>query len=227
MKSRKLPKFASPEALEEFRASLAAPSKSAKAAPPRHVLVCFGGSCLASGAQAVRDALRDALERHGLADGVALVETGCMGPCVIGPVVLIGEDRTFYQGVKAEDAEAIVAEHLVGGKIVERLLVHDASGRTPYPCRDSLDFFRRQTQIVLRNCGWINPERIEDALARGAYAALAKALTSMKPADVVEEMKTSGLRGRGGAGFPTWLKWKLASEAGDGQRYVLRPSSCG
>ena len=221
MKSRKLPKFASPEALEEFRASLAAPSKSAKAAPPRQVLVCFGGSCLASGAQAVRDALRDALERHGLVDGVALVETGCMGPCVIGPVVLIGEDRTFYQGVKAEDAEAIVAEHLVGGKAVERLLVHDASGRTPYPCRDSLDFFRRQTQIVLRNCGWINPERIEDALARGAYAALAKALTSMKPADVVEEMKTSGLRGRGGAGFPTWLKWKLASEAGDGQRYVL------
>jgi len=115
MKSRKLPKFASPEALEEFRASLAAPSKSAKAAPPRHVLVCFGGSCLASGAQAVRDALRDALERHGLADGVALVETGCMGPCVIGPVVLIGEDRTFYQGVKAEDAEAIVCSPLAAG----------------------------------------------------------------------------------------------------------------
>ncbi|HNX34175.1 MAG TPA: NADH-ubiquinone oxidoreductase-F iron-sulfur binding region domain-containing protein [Kiritimatiellia bacterium] len=188
---------------------------------PRQILVCFGGSCLASGAKEVRDALRAALEKEGLGDQVALVETGCMGPCVIGPVVLVGEDRTFYQGVKPDDAAEIVASHICAGKRVERLLVKDPSGKTPEPCRESIDFFKRQTQIVLRNCGWIDPERIGDYVARDGYAALAKVLTEMAPAAVIEEMNTSGLRGRGGAGFPTWLKWHLASQTQDGMRYVL------
>ncbi len=188
---------------------------------PRLILVCFGGSCLASGAKEVRDALRAALEKEGLGDQVALVETGCMGPCVIGPVVLVGEDRTFYQGVKPDDAAEIVASHICGGKRVERLLVKDPAGKTPAPCRESIDFFRRQTQIVLRNCGWIDPERIGDYVARDGYAALAKVLTEMAPAAVIEEMNASGLRGRGGAGFPTWLKWHLASQTQDGMRYVL------
>ena len=219
-----LPKVKSVAALTELRERLRADKPSCASGKPSQILVCFGGSCLASGAKEVRDALRAALEKEGLGEKVALVETGCMGPCVIGPVVLIGgDDRTFYQGVKPEDAADIVSSHIVGGKRVGRLLVTDTTGKTPAPCRQDIDFFKRQTQIVLRNCGWIDPERIGDAIARDGYAALAKVLTELKPAEVVEEMKTSGLRGRGGAGFPTWLKWHLASQspAPDSVRYVL------
>ena len=201
---------------ERLRAELAS-----KGAGGRQILVCFGGSCLASGAKEVRDALRLELEMEKLSDQVALVETGCMGPCVVGPVVLVGEDRTFYQGVKPADAADIVRQHLCGGKRVERLLVQDAAGKTPAPCRCDLEFFKRQTQVVLRNCGWINPERIGDAIARDGYAALAKVLAECTPAGVVEEMKASGLRGRGGAGFPTWLKWSLARDSADAVHYVL------
>jgi len=207
--------------LDAFRTRLRAESPCARCQGTRQILVCFGGSCLASGAKEVRDALREALAAEGLADEVALVETGCMGPCVVGPVVLVGEDRTFYQGVKPTDASDIVRQHVVGGRRVERLLVHDAAGAAPAPCRSDLEFFKRQTQIVLRNCGWIDPEKIGDAIARDGYAALAKVLSSLKPEDVVAEMKTSGLRGRGGAGFPTWLKWNLARQSEPGVRYVL------
>jgi NADH-quinone oxidoreductase subunit F len=207
--------------LGKLRERLRAGKSTQGGSGSRQILVCFGGSCLASGAKEVRDALRFSLEMEKLADQVALVETGCMGPCVIGPVVLVGEDRTFYQGVKPGDATDIVQQHIMGGKRVERLLVQDASGKKPAPCRQDLEFFKRQTQIVLRNCGWINPERIDDAIERDGYAAFAKVLTECTPAAVVEEMKTSGLRGRGGAGFPTWLKWSLARESADTVRYVL------
>ncbi len=215
-----LKRIGSAEELGRLRERLQA-ERPAGSAASRQILVCFGGSCLASGAKEVRDALRLQLEMEKLSDQVALVETGCMGPCVVGPVVLVGEDRTFYQGVKPDDAADIVKQHICGGKRVERLLVRDASGKTPAPCRSELEFFKRQTQIVLRNCGWINPERIGDAIARDGYAALAKVLTESKPETVVEEMKASGLRGRGGAGFPTWLKWNLARESADSVRYVL------
>ena len=216
-----LKKICSVAELGELRERLQDQSTSGSAKEKRQILVCFGGSCLASGAKEVRDALRVALDLEKLGDQVALVETGCMGPCVVGPVVLVGEDRTFYQGVKPADASDIVRQHICGGKRVERLLVQDATGKCPAPCRQDLEFFKRQTQIVLRNCGWINPERIGDAIARDEYAALAKVLTSCAPEAVIEEMKTSGLRGRGGAGFPTWLKWHLAKEAKDSVRYVL------
>jgi len=214
-------KICSVAELHEMRDRLRAQPTAGNGKETRQILVCFGGSCLASGAKEVRDALQVALDLENLGDQVALVETGCMGPCVIGPVVLVGEDRTFYQGVKPGDASDIVRQHLCGGKRVERLLVHDAAGKTPAPCRQELEFFKRQTQVVLRNCGWINPERIGDYVARDGYGALAKVLTEMTPAAVVEEMKTSGLRGRGGAGFPTWLKWHLASQTQDSMRYVL------
>jgi len=140
---------------------------------------------------------------------------------VLGPVVLVGEDRTFYQGVKPGDASDIVKSHICGGKRVERLLVYDAAGKKPAPCRQDIEFFKRQTQIVLRNCGWIDPERIGDAIAKDGYAALAKVLTECTPESVIAEMKTSGLRGRGGAGFPTWLKWNLARESKNEIHYVL------
>jgi len=221
MKSPALPKIGSVAALQAVRDQACSGKPDPSGGTQRQILVCFGGSCLASGAKEVRDALRDALTKEGLADGVALVETGCMGPCVIGPVIMVGEDRTFYQGVKPEDAAEIVASHLRDGRRVERLLVTDPSGKTPAPCRDSLDFFKRQTQVVLRNCGWINPDKIQEYIGRDGYAALAKVLTEATPAAVIEEMKISGLRGRGGAGFPTWLKWHLASQTPQGMRYVL------
>jgi len=221
MNAPALMKICSVAELHEMRDRLRAQPTAGNGKETRQILVCFGGSCLASGAKEVRDALQVALDLENLGDQVALVETGCMGPCVIGPVVLVGEDRTFYQGVKPGDASDIVRQHLCGGKRVERLLVHDAAGKTPAPCRQELEFFKRQTQVVLRNCGWINPERIGDYVARDGYGALAKVLTEMTPAAVVEEMKTSGLRGRGGAGFPTWLKWHLASQTQDSMRYVL------
>ncbi len=221
MKSSAVPQFKSVADMAAFRERSKPAAKSDKNVGSRQILVCFGGSCLASGAKEVRDALNAALAKYGMADQVSLVETGCMGPCVIGPVILIGEDRTFYQGVKPEDAEEIVSSHICGGKKIERLMVADPTGKTPFPCRESIEFFKRQTQIVLRNCGWINPERIGDSIARDGYSAFAKVLTQMTPVAVIDEMKASGLRGRGGAGFPTWLKWHLTSQAQEGTRYVL------
>ena len=221
MNAPALPKVSCVAELSALREKMCAEQLSAKASGTRQVLVCFGGSCLASGAKEVRDALREAVGKAGLGGQVALVETGCMGPCVMGPVVLVGDDRTFYQGVKPEDAAEIVSSHLCGGQRVERLLVTDPTGKIPVPCRQDIDFFKRQTQVVLRNCGWIDPERIGDTIARDGYQALAKVLTEGAPAAVVEEMKTSGLRGRGGAGFPTWLKWHLTRESADPVRYVL------
>ncbi len=185
------------------------------------IRVCVGGSCLASGSLQVRDALRSAITSHGLEDRVHVQETGCMGPCSQGPVVMMDTDETFYQNVAPGDAEAIVAEHVIGGAPVERLLVHDAAGGRTFPHRSDLEFFRRQTQIVLRNCGRIDPESIEAAIAHDAYAGLAKALTTLTPDQVIEEMKTSGLRGRGGAGFPTYLKWQFTARAPGDTKYVL------
>jgi len=222
MKAPAVKKMGSVAELAALREKLQAEAPTGGDAAKRQILICFGGSCLASGAKEVRDALRASLEAEKLGGQVALVETGCMGPCVLGPVVLVGEDRTFYQGVKPEDAAEIVKSHIAQGRRVERLLVHDAAGQVPAPCRQDLEFFKRQTQVVLRNCGWIDPERIGDAIASGGYAALAKVLTGLTPEAVVEEMKVSGLRGRGGAGFPTWLKWNLARQSADAEvRYVL------
>jgi NADH-quinone oxidoreductase subunit F len=191
------------------------------AAAKQEVLVCVGGSCLASGAREVEEALRAALGEAGLSKKIAVRETGCMGPCVRGPVLLVGADRTFYQGVKPADAAEIVREHLVGGKVVERLLEHDAASGQAQPHCGDIPFFARQTQVVLRNCGRIDPERIEEYIAADGYAALAKVLGGLTPEQVVAEMKVSGLRGRGGAGFPTHLKWEFTRKAAGDKKYVL------
>lgn len=214
------PPLRSLESLKAWREALRQ-ADTAASTSGRRLLVCFGGSCLASGAREVRDALRAALQAEGLQKEIPLVETGCMGPCVIGPVVLVEGDQTFYQGVKPQDAADIVRQHLIEGKPVERLLVRDAAGQHTYRRRSDMAFFRRQTPIVLRNCGWINPERIEDYIARDGYAALARVLREMTPEAVIEEMKLSGLRGRGGAGFPTWLKWNFTRQASGDTKYVL------
>lgn len=221
MKPTRLTKIKSVAEFKTLHETLSAEIARAKGEKRNQILICFGGSCMASGAREVFDALGAELAKAGLDDKIALVPTGCMGPCVAGPVVLMGGDQTFYQGVKAGDAADIVNSHLVKGERVERLLVADAAGKTPAPCRHDLEFFKRQTQIVLRNCGWIDPGRIDEYIAHDGYAALARVVGGMSPDAVIAEMRTSGLRGRGGAGFPTWMKWNFTRKAEGAKRYVL------
>ena len=203
-------------------AALAAWRDQLRTAPvPKHELrVCVGGSCLAAGAQKVVDALQSAVAEAGVAKDVAIRTAGCMGPCVRGPVLRM-DDGTFYQGVKPEDAADIVREHVQAGRVVERLCASDSQTNALQPKTTDIPFFTRQTQVVLRNCGWIDPERIEEYVARDGYAALAKVLTSLTPEQVIEEMKSSGLRGRGGAGFPTFMKWDFTRRAPGTVKYVL------
>ena len=203
-------------------AALAAWRNQLRTAPvPKHELrVCVGGSCLAAGAQKVVDALQSAVAEAGVAKDVAIRTAGCMGPCVRGPVLRM-DDGTFYQGVKPEDAADIVREHVQAGRVVERLCASDSQTNALQPKTTDIPFFTRQTQVVLRNCGWIDPERIEEYVARDGYAALAKVLTSLTPEQVIEEMKSSGLRGRGGAGFPTFMKWDFTRRAPGTVKYVL------
>ncbi len=186
-----------------------------------HVLVCTGGGCIASGALAVSAAFGEELEKHGLAGEVQVVETGCLGPCAVGPVALVYPDGVFYQNIKVPDVAEIVEEHLLKGRVVPRL-VSTAPGteKSIAEMRD-VEFFNRQVKIVLRNSGLIDPLKIEDYIARDGYAALAKALTDMTPEQIVEEVLASGLRGRGGAGFPTGLKWRFAQQQKEETKYIL------
>ena len=185
-----------------------------------HILVCTGAGCIASGALDVSDALRKELAKANLDSEVKVVETGCLGPCVVGPVAAIYPDNVFYQNIKPEDAEDIVQEHILKGRVVERL-VHKAATGQSVPTLHEIGFFNKQVKIVLRNCGMIDPLKIEEYIARDGYAALSKALSEMTPDAVVEEVKKSGLRGRGGAGFPTGMKWSFTRKAKGERKFVL------
>jgi NADH-quinone oxidoreductase subunit F len=186
-----------------------------------HVLVCAGAGCVASGSLEFSAALQDAIKKYNLSQEVSVVETGCLGPCAEGPVAVIYPDGVFYQKLKPDYANEIVEEHLLKGRVVERL-VHKApvSGDT-VPEIQNISFFSNQLKIVLRNCGIIDPLKIEEYIAREGYQALAKVLTEMKPEEVIEVIKQSGLRGRGGAGFPTGLKWEFCRRAKGSRKYVL------
>ena len=185
------------------------------------ILVCIGGGCLASGSLLVKDALEQALKKHDLQDKVAVIGTGCLGPCSAGPVVLVGKDNVFYEHVTPQDAEEIVEKHIIGGAIIERLTRTGAVNDKPTPKLADIDFFKKQVKIVLRNCGRIDPNSIEDYIGCDGYQALAKAITTLTPDKVIEEMKKSGLRGRGGAGFPTWLKWSFTRKSPGNTKYIL------
>ncbi|MDO8303384.1 MAG: NAD(P)H-dependent oxidoreductase subunit E, partial [Sedimentisphaerales bacterium] len=185
-----------------------------------HVLVCTGGGCIASGALEVSEALRKGIAKYKLENEIRVVETGCLGPCVVGPVAAIYPDGVFYQNIKPEDADDIVQEHLLKGRVVERL-VHKGMAGKSVPELEEIGFFKKQVKVVLRNCGVIDPLKIEEYIARDGYEALGKVLTAMKPEQVIDEMTRSGLRGRGGAGFPTGLKWGFTRKAKGDQKFIL------
>jgi len=186
-----------------------------------HLLVCGGTSCRASESSLIVENLKRELEEKGLASEVQVIMTGCFGFCENGPVVKVMPDNTFYVHVKPEDAPVIVAEHVIKGKAVQRLLYIDPKGKEHASDAKHTGFNRKQIRIVLRNCGFINPENIDEYIAREGYAALGKCVGEFTPADVIDEIKKSGLRGRGGAGFPTGLKWEIASKNQADQKYVV------
>ena len=185
-----------------------------------HLLVCGGTGCKASDSEQIRDNLLAEVDKHDLNDEVQVVMTGCFGFCEKGPIVKVLPDNTFYVQVKPEDAVTIVEEHLVKGRKVASLLYKDEHNM---PISDSkhMEFYKKQVRIALRNCGFINPENIDEYIARDGYAALATCLSEKTPQEVINEIKLSGQRGRGGGGFPTGLKWEITSRSVADQKYVV------
>lgn len=186
-----------------------------------HLLVCGGTGCTASESLKLVDKLNESIEKHGLSDEVEVVVTGCFGFCEKGPIIKVYPDNVFYVTVKPEDAEEIVAEHVVKGRQVERLLYVEPNLNVKLEGQKDLPFYKKQIRIALRNCGFINPEDIDECLAADGYQALAKCLTELSREEVIETVIQSGLRGRGGGGFPTGLKWKYASKSKSDDKYII------
>lgn len=186
-----------------------------------HLLVCGGTGCNASDSEQIRDNLMAEVERNDLSDDVQVVMTGCFGFCEKGPIVKVLPDNTFYVQVKPEDAATIVEEHLVKGRQVSSLLYKDPETKAPISDSKHMEFYKKQVRIALRNCGFINPENIDEYIARDGYAALATCLSERTPEEVINEIKLSGQRGRGGGGFPTGLKWEITSKSVADQKYVV------
>ncbi|NLL43458.1 MAG: NADH-quinone oxidoreductase subunit NuoF [Firmicutes bacterium] len=186
-----------------------------------HVLVCTGTGCVSSGASNVRDNLEAKLEEFGLQDEIKIVETGCHGFCEQGPIVIVYPEGVFYCQVQTDDITDIVEDHLLKGRVVDRLLYTEQGTEIRIPAYSDIDFYKKQHRIVLGNCGRINPESIKEYIAVNGYEACGKALTEMTPEEVIAEIKGSGLRGRGGAGFPTGLKWELTRQSPGEKKYVI------
>jgi NADP-reducing hydrogenase subunit HndC len=185
-----------------------------------NVLVCGGTGCTASGSADVLAALNAGLAEHGLEKEVRVVTTGCFGLCANGPIVVVYPEGAFYQSVTPEDAREIVSEHLLKGRIVSRLLYQEELAEGTVSSLNETAFYKKQLRVALRNCGVIDPEDINEYIAVDGYQALGKVLTEMTPEQVVQEILDSGLRGRGGAGFPTGLKWKFAAASPGDEKYV-------
>lgn len=186
-----------------------------------HLLVCGGTGCRSSHSELVAKALNESLANHGLDAEAKVVSTGCFGFCEKGPIVKVVPDNTFYVQVNPDDAEEIVKEHVLKGRKVQRLLYLDPEKEKTVSDDRHMTFYKKQIRIALRNCGFIDPENIDEYIARDGYSALAKCLTEFTPQQVIDIIKKSGLRGRGGGGFPTGLKWEITSRAQADQKYVI------
>ncbi|MDR0895637.1 MAG: NADH-quinone oxidoreductase subunit NuoF [Prevotellaceae bacterium] len=189
--------------------------------PHLQILICGGTGCKASESHVIAERLQQALERHQITDKVDVITTGCFGFCEKGPIVKVIPDNTFYTQVTPADADEIVDEHIVAGRKLQRLLYVDPKTEKTVSDSKHMDFYRKQMRIALRNCGLIDPENIEEYIAQDGYSALADSLLNRQPAYVVDVIKRSGLRGRGGGGFPTGLKWELASKSQADRKYVV------
>ncbi len=192
-----------------------------------HVLICGGTGCTSSGSQSIQKAFADSIEKYGLTEEIKLVQTGCFGLCALGPVVIVHPDGTFYSRVEVGDVDEIVAEHLLKGRPVQRLVYDDVAEEHKEEAiagnvsLNDTTFYKSQNRLVLRNCGVIDPEKIDEYIAMDGYAALGKALTEMTPEEVIQCVTDSGLRGRGGGGFPTGRKWALTAPNKADQKYVV------
>jgi NADH:ubiquinone oxidoreductase subunit F (NADH-binding)/(2Fe-2S) ferredoxin/NAD-dependent dihydropyrimidine dehydrogenase PreA subunit len=186
-----------------------------------YLMVCAGTGCVANQSMKIKEKLENEIRERGLQDEVSVVTTGCNGFCAVGPLMVVQPDGIFYQLLKETDIPYIVEEHLIKGRPVKELLYTPPTQKAPIPKMSDIPFFADQTLIVLRNRGLINPENIDEYIARGGYEALAKVLTSMTPDEVIREIKASGLRGRGGGGFPTGIKWETCKHAAGDKRYVI------
>jgi NADP-reducing hydrogenase subunit HndC len=185
-----------------------------------HVLVCGGTGCTASRSTEIMEQLDKQLKANQIENEVKVVKTGCFGLCEKGPILVVYPEGATYAHVTPEDVKEIVEEHLVKGRIVTRLLLGDKEAEDVSRALDDVGFFKRQVRVALRNCGVINPENIDEYIAKDGYRALGKVLTEMTPQQTIDLIKKSGLRGRGGAGFPTGLKWEFAAKAQADQKYV-------
>ena len=185
----------------------------------KHILVCHGTGCTSSKSTQIIENFRKIIKKEKL-ENVRVIQTGCFGLCSKGPIVIIRPEDTFYSMVKPEDCEDIIKTHIIEGEIVERLLCKDIDG-TVVKKLDELPFYKKQMRIALKNCGVIDPENIDEYIAFDGFKALEKVLTTMTRDEVIEEISKSGLRGRGGAGFPTGKKWSFVKAEPDGQKYVI------
>ena len=185
------------------------------------ILICGGTGCKASDSHIIVSLIQQALEKNNIADKVDIITTGCFGFCEKGPIVKIIPDNTFYTQVVPDDADEIVGEHIIGGRKIERLLYIDPKTEKTVSDSKHMDFYRKQMRIALRNCGFIDPENIEEYIALDGYMALADSLLHKKPEEVIDVIKRSGLRGRGGGGFPTGKKWEFAHKQQADMKYVV------
>ena len=185
-----------------------------------HILVCGGTGCTSSGSEKIIAEFQKQLASNGLDKEVKVIKTGCFGLCALGPIVVVYPEGAFYSMVKPEDIAEIVSEHILKGRIVKRLLYKETVDEEEIKSFNEVDFYKKQMRVALNNCGVINPENIDEYIAFDGYQALGKALTEMTPQEVIDVVKASGLRGRGGAGFPTGMKWQFAANATGSPKYV-------
>jgi len=187
----------------------------------KNILICAGTGCTSSGSRKLVDVLKEELQKHNLQDKVKITITGCHGFCEQGPLMIVEPDKTFYVRVQDSDVPEIVEQNLVAGQVVERLLYKDPSTGELSKTYETVPFYAKQQRLVLHNCGHINPEEVAEYIANDGYAGFTRALFEMTPDAVVEEVKKSGLRGRGGAGFPTGMKWGFVRQAPGDKKYVV------